>query len=335
MKKWTVMLIPHDRSSTRTLTLSSIHFWVAVALIAGLTFTTAFFFERHRSIQWKAGELRHANRLLELENARKPTVIREDGLSEEEANEIEARLRAEYETSIAAITAELSDLYDMETKAREITGMAPRADKSKDAISAVGGGKGGPPGNPGVFTYTGGGETMGPPYVIYGMTRPSADLILQEIRLRTRSFDDLVDDMEAEIDRIERIPSIWPLADGIGHITSPFGYRRDPFSHRLRHHNGTDIAGPYRAKILATAKGVVRGAIFDRYLGRVVKIDHGNGMETWYAHLRTLYVKKGDVVKREGIIGTLGSSGRSTGPHLHYEVHVKGKPVDSTKYLPN
>ena len=333
MKKWTVMLIPHDRGGTRTLTLSSLHFWSFAILLAVLTFSTAFFYQRHSTVLEKSSELRFINRELELENARKPKVIETGGHTEAELREVEARLRSDYDASISTITAELNELYDIEAKARDITGLTPRPSASTAVGTADGGGKGGPPGAGGPMAFSGGAMALRPPNIIYGMTRPSADLILQEIHVRGSSFSDLVSDMEAEIDRIERIPSIWPLAEGAGHLTSRFGYRRDPFTRRVRHHNGTDLAGPWKTKIRATAKGVVLSAGYDRFLGRIVKIDHGNGIETWYAHLSRTAVKKGAEVRREDIIGTLGSTGRSTGPHLHYEVHVKGNPVNPEKYL--
>jgi len=90
---------------------------------------------------------------------------------------------------------------------------------------------------------------------------------------------------------------------------------------------------PYGSPVLATAKGVVVSAGREQYLGNVVKVDHGNGMATLYAHLEGISVKKGDEVNRHGVVGTLGQSGRATGPHIHYEVHVNGKRVDSGKYL--
>ena len=327
------MLIPHDRGSTRNLTLSSWHLWGIVVLLAWLTFTSAFFFERNRVVQAKARELRRINRTLELENAQKPAVVQPVGLREEEEREIEERLRAEYETSIATITAELSDLYDMEAKARDITGLAPRTGKAAEAPAVGGQGKGGPPGSLAAFAYGGIEEVIRPPQVVYGLSRPSADLILQEIRLRTQSLRELVVDMEAQVDRIERVPSIWPLAGGVGQIMSGFGYRRDPFTHRIRLHEGTDISARYGTRVRATAKGVVTSSGYERHYGNIVRISHGNGMQTCYAHLSKRLVKKGDVVKREDVIGVLGSTGRSTGPHLHYEVRMGGKPVDAERYL--
>jgi len=332
MKKWTVMLIPHDRGSTRTLTVSNLHFAVVAGLLIVLAFLAAFFYERHATILAKAQELRQRNRALELENARRPHATA-SGTDEAALQELETQLRAQYEASIAAITTELSDLYDMEVKARDITGLAPRTNKAKTNTPESVGGKGGPPGVPVGLVYSGLDMRLRPPNVIYGMSRPSADLILQEIRLRTQSFRDLVADMEAEIDRIERVPSVWPLVGGAGRLSSDFGYRRDPFTGRVRHHNGTDISAAKGTRVRATAKGVVAGVFYDRYLGYVVQIDHGNGIETWYCHLSKPQVKEGAAVTRDDVIGTVGATGRTTGPHLHYEVHVKGRPVDPEKYL--
>jgi murein DD-endopeptidase MepM/ murein hydrolase activator NlpD len=172
-----------------------------------------------------------------------------------------------------------------------------------------------------------------PPHIIYGMSRPSADLILQEIRVRQRSLSELVVDGKAMVDKLNRIPSIWPLVNGAGKITSRFGYRRDPFHRRVRHHAGTDVAAPTGTKVHATAKGTVTFAEYDQFYGNLIKVDHGGGLETWYAHLSKITVGVGDVVERSTVIGHVGSTGRSTGAHLHYEVHVDGQPVDSEKYL--
>jgi murein DD-endopeptidase MepM/ murein hydrolase activator NlpD len=326
------MLIPYDRGGTRTLTLSSLHFCFLGVLLTGLTFSTTFLYQRHRAVMRNAEKLRHINRNLELEKARQPKLVQTTGITEDDLRKVENELRAEYEASITAITTELSELYDMEARARSITGLAPRKNNAIETMEEVTGGKGGPPDVSSAISYAASGMIR-PPAVIYGMSRPSADLILQEIRLRTRSFSELVSDMEAEIDRIERVPSIWPLRGNTGQITSSYGYRRDPFTGRIRHHNGTDIGARRGTPIRATAKGRVKSSTYDRYMGHMVVVDHGNGMETWYCHLTKRLVKTGEIVAREQQIGTLGSTGRSTGPHLHYEVHVNGKAVDAEKYL--
>ena len=330
------MLIPHDRGSTRTLTLSSLHFWVIVCLLAVLTFSTTFLYQRHHVIALKSEYLQGINRNLELELAQQPEVLETVAVApvdDSSVREMEERLRSEYEESIAAITAELNDLYEMEAKARDITGLAPRKAQKYTEPKAGKAGKGGPVGALGGVAYAGMAQPMRPPQIIYGLSNPSADLIVQEIRLRKKSFSDLVADLEVEQDRIERVPSIWPLVRNAGRITSPFGYRRDPFTRRVRHHSGTDISATYGTKVRATAKGVVVESTYERDYGNLVKIDHGNGMQTWYAHLANRYVKKGAVVGREDVVGTLGNTGRSTGPHLHYEVRINNKAVNAEKYL--
>jgi len=335
------MLIPHDRSSsTQTLNLSALHLCAVAGLVAVLAFTSAFLFSRQYTISVKHAQLKEAYRTLEIrasaqQREEKPVVVapKAGGISPAELEEVEARLRAEYETSIAAITAELNDLYDMEAKARDITGLAPRERAKVDETLIQASGKGGAPEGFGSFVFNSIDETLRPPHVIYGMARPSADLIMQEIRMRTASFSHLVTAMEAEIDRIERIPSAWPVAGRRGRITSRFGYRRDPFHRRLRHHDGVDIGAKYNSTIVATAKGRVKSSAYEKYYGNIVRIDHGNGIETWYAHMASRTVEEGQLVSREQPIGKLGSTGRSTGAHLHYEVHVNGRPVDGEKYL--
>jgi len=336
MKKWTVMLIPHDRSSTRTLTVSSLHFWIVTVVLIALSFSTALLFQRHRALADRTTDLKQAYRSLELQlghaqSAQPQPKAAPSGVPEEEVREMEARLRSQYEASIAAITSELGKLYDMEAKARDITGLAPRTAENEDAVD--GDGKGGGAGGFGFISYNDEDGGVRPSHIIYGLSRPSADLILQEIRLRTQSYQELVEDMEAEIDRVERIPSLWPLADNRGRLTSRYGYRRDPFTGRVRHHNGIDVAASHGASVRASAKGTVVYSGWDNLYGNLIKIDHGNGMETWYAHLSKRLADKGEFVERDTIIGKLGSTGRSTGPHLHYEVRVNDKVVDAEKYL--
>ncbi len=343
MKKWTVMLIPHDLGNTRTFTLTNWHSRITIALLAGLVFTTSCLFQYNRLVMQKANRLSQENWMLQVQGDKTVEAAAPQALSEQQIREIEERTRAEYEASLAAITAELGDLYDMEAKARNITGLAHRPVKAADRFSesigaaakntAKGGGKGGPSVGFEAPMDAHDGRAFHLPNVIYGVSRPSADLILQEIRLRTRSFGDLVHDMEVAREKVDRRPSIWPVAGGAGRKTSGFGYRRDPFNGRLRQHNGTDISARVGTRIKAAAKGKVVESTFDRDYGNVVIIDHGNGIRTLYAHMSQRTVRPGQVVERGDAIGALGSTGRSTGPHLHYEVHVNRKPVDPEKYL--
>jgi murein DD-endopeptidase MepM/ murein hydrolase activator NlpD len=140
-------------------------------------------------------------------------------------------------------------------------------------------------------------------------------------------------DLAIEYQHMLRItPSIWPTTSQ--RITSTFGYRRDPFTRRLSYHSGIDIGGKTGDPVYATAEGKVINSSYDRYLGHHIVIDHTNGLRTSYSHLSKRLVKVGDFVEKGSHIGNLGSTGRSTGPHLHYEVYKNGTAVNPKTYLP-
>lgn len=125
-------------------------------------------------------------------------------------------------------------------------------------------------------------------------------------------------------------PTLWPVE---GRVTSSFGERQDPIDGEGAFHPGIDIAAPYGTPVHATAAGVVTGADMGHGYGRTVELNDGHNIMTVYAHLSTLAVIPGQQVSRGQIIGYVGQSGRSTGPHVHYEVRVDGVPVNPYKYL--
>lgn len=129
-------------------------------------------------------------------------------------------------------------------------------------------------------------------------------------------------------------PSIWPAK---GHITSSYGNRQDPFHGKGAFHPGIDISAPYGTPVIATADGFVTTAEWEGGgLGRCVRLIHGrNGFRTIYGHLKEYFVRPGQSVRRGEVIGLVGSSGRTTGKHLHYEVHYRGLNVNPYKYLRN
>jgi murein DD-endopeptidase MepM/ murein hydrolase activator NlpD len=128
------------------------------------------------------------------------------------------------------------------------------------------------------------------------------------------------------------IPSLWPV---VGQITGHFGERLDPFSGEGAFHAGLDIASHYGDDVRATADGVVQEVGQRAGYGRLVVIDHGFGVTTWYGHLSGFNVQAGTHVKSGDVIGYEGNSGRSTGPHVHYEVRIYNTPVNPWRYLRN
>ncbi|MCC6199361.1 MAG: M23 family metallopeptidase [Moraxellaceae bacterium] len=118
-----------------------------------------------------------------------------------------------------------------------------------------------------------------------------------------------------------------------GYVTSRYGYRTDPFTGRTAFHGGIDFAGPEGTDVFAVAPGIVTFAGIRSGYGNVVEINHGDNMTTRYAHARNLVVKAGDMVAKDQLVAYMGSTGRSSGPHLHYEVMRNGTQVDPSGYI--
>ncbi len=125
-------------------------------------------------------------------------------------------------------------------------------------------------------------------------------------------------------------PSLWPV---IGHITGSFGERLDPFSGEGTFHTGVDISSQYGDPVRATADGVVAAVENRPGYGRLVVVEHAFGISTLYGHLSRFNTQPGMYVKRGAVIGFVGVSGRVTGPHVHYEVRIRGTPVNPWRYL--
>ncbi len=124
-------------------------------------------------------------------------------------------------------------------------------------------------------------------------------------------------------------PSIWPLPASYREVTSEFGRRANGHFHKA-----IDIRAPKKTPVCATAPGVVISAERNGDYGKVVRIDHQNGYETWYAHLNRIKTKPGRYVKKGKVIGKVGKTGNATGYHLHYEVRKNGQPIDPRTVLP-
>ena len=161
------------------------------------------------------------------------------------------------------------------------------------------------------------------------------DKLSSKVQIQYTSFSDLYRKAVDKENLIACKPSIQPISPADQYwLTSPFGFRRDPFTGKRTGHHGIDLAGPKGLKIYATGDGVVAlTEVSKRGYGNEVLISHGFGYSTRYAHLQKIFVKKGEKVKRGQVIGLLGSTGRSTGPHLHYEVRLDNIPLNPFHYF--
>jgi murein DD-endopeptidase MepM/ murein hydrolase activator NlpD len=153
----------------------------------------------------------------------------------------------------------------------------------------------------------------------------------QQATQQEASFKEISAFLDKQRSILAATPSIWPIK---GWITSGFGKRASPLTGEPGKHMGVDIANEINSPIRVTADGIVTYSGWETGYGRLVVVEHGYGYSTRYGHCAHMDAKVGDEVKRGQIIGYVGSSGRSTGSHCHYEVRIHGIPVDPEKYLP-
>ncbi len=161
--------------------------------------------------------------------------------------------------------------------------------------------------------------------------RPDVEGLIERAASLASSFRDVSDSLAANYRRFANTPSILPTA---GWLSSQFTQSRfHPILHENRPHEGIDVTAPTGTPIVAPAAGKVVQAGMEGGFGLVVEIDHGNGIRTKFAHCSRIAVRVGQPVTRNQLIAAVGSTGLSTAPHLHYEIHVNGKPVDPLTYV--
>jgi len=164
----------------------------------------------------------------------------------------------------------------------------------------------------------------------FALVKENLEWLSKEATVQEEILNELSQAAEQRSSRWAATPSIWPVR---GWITSGFGPRISPFTEKPGWHDGLDIGAAPNAPVQAPAQGRVSLSGFDPKLGNIVKLDHGFGIETLYGHLAKSLVKEGQRVNRGDIVGLVGSTGLSTGPHLHYMVKVNGQALDPKKYI--
>lgn len=166
------------------------------------------------------------------------------------------------------------------------------------------------------------------------LTTEKVDIIAKQTAIQSRSLDDIIGLAKGKEKLLAAIPAIQPVKnESLKHMASGYGYRSDPFTKIKKFHAGMDFSVNIGTPIYATGDGrVTRANNQLSGYGNLIEIEHGYGYQTRYAHLSKYNVTQGQTVKRGDVIGYAGSTGRSSGPHLHYEVHYKGNPVNPLNY---
>ncbi len=223
---------------------------------------------------------------------------------------------------ISAYEADLLRIEHLDTQIREIMGIKRSAEPTQRL--AVGGPTSDADRNPPL--------TRLEDRLRFERINSDIDNIFLSTRTREASLESLLSFFEEQKSALAAVPSVWPTR---GWITSGFGYRLDPYTGSRKFHTGLDIATLTGTPIVAPADGLVSFKGYKKDLGKTLTLDHGYGLISRYGHVSEIYVKQGQKVKRGQVIAAVGSTGRSTGPHLHYEVRVNGLRVDPRKYLLN
>ena len=294
-RTFTILIIPHSEDSVFSFRLSLFCFQLICLLVMGSIVFTLFTYKNFRKAEKKLTEMQE----IQLENY----FLRENmDLFAQETEELKMQL-----SQMSILSSEIKSLAEnspLEQQSAEIYLKDPAFSRNKVA-------------------GRGGNQVLDRVY-------SNISILQQSIPQKTEELNQLKDDLEEQQRKKNATPSIWPIK---GIISSFFGPRRSPFNGGKEIHYGLDIAAPQGTPIYAAANGKVIQATYRRGTGNVIIIDHGYSFKTLYAHLSRLGVRKGENVHKGQVIGYVGSTGLSTGPHLHYEVHVKGVAVNPMDYL--
>jgi murein DD-endopeptidase MepM/ murein hydrolase activator NlpD len=302
-ESYTVIILPSPTSKPYRFSITKKAIKI---LIGGLSVTALLltvFMVQYLSILQDMGELR----LLRKEN-------------------VVQRLQLQtFSTSISDLKKQLTQLRELDNKLRVITDIAPPSQVAQTF------GMGGPE----ELTLADSDLTLaGPnsPEALVLQMQEEVKTLRTAASLQELSFQQLTEAMKDRRSLWASTPSVWPVR---GWLTSGFGERVSPFTGNLMMHNGIDVATRRDTPVAAPANGVVSYEGYDNGLGRMVKINHGYGMQTLYGHLAKSNVRVGQRIKRGDVIGFVGNTGLSTGPHLHYEVYINGLPVNPLRYIIN
>ena len=302
-KKYTILIIPEGTHRVKRFSLHALVLPLILFMVAGAFGLAGYFYMENRSL---------AASMPNYQIVRQQTQHQSFQLGE-----LSVQLE-DYKEQLAQLKAFSDKLRDL----------SKLDDKLAKAVEAPAPGLGGAEGN-----RSGSGIRL----VSTSRERQIMSMSRELEQLRVESENELL--MQRELVKFlqERssillaTPSIWPTR---GLVTSSYGTRVSPFSGKVSNHRGMDIAAPSGTAVRAPADGVVTFSEYDGAYGKTIVITHGYGLVTRYAHLSGFKVQAGQQVKRGDLIGYVGSTGRSTGPHLHYEVHVAGVPTNPRKYLP-
>jgi murein DD-endopeptidase MepM/ murein hydrolase activator NlpD len=301
-RRWTILVVPHDGTTdNKSLRISG----TAVAVVAGAVLAVvASVLIAATAVVSHSVALSHTWR---LERVHRALALQVSALA----------------ARAGSLSAGVAAAARADRRARLVAGLAPLSPQVEQA--GIGGPVGAWPDRDRLLTE---GGPVG--RVAFGV-HTTLDALIRQADILATSYRNSADSLKAHLKEIAATPSIMPT---MGFITSRFAsIRFHPILHVDRPHEGLDIAAAYGTRILAPASGRVIQVGWESGYGLMVVVDHGYGLETRYAHMSRTVARVGQEVKRGDLLGYVGSTGLSTGPHLHYEVRLHGRAVDPLKYV--
>lgn len=298
---YTVMLVPHSGQGVRQLHIPTYFFKGLGILAMGILLVSVTMFFHYANTVHRALAEKE-----ELKNLR-------------EINSVQVGQIQQLAQVTTTLQEDMQRMNKLDEELRKMVGTETKENTPVSRNNVV---------RPTIFTSQGmGGPGKKPD--IQQLAR-SVEQLRQEMQIREASLTNLRDTIAAKRAKQASTPSIWPTS---GEITSGFGYRNSPWGWSREFHPGVDIANSWGTPVLAAADGVVISAGWEGGYGNMVLIDHGNGMQTAYAHNSSIRVAVGQRVSKGEQIADMGSTGASTGPHVHYEVRINGERVNPMDYM--
>lgn len=326
-RMFTVMLIPHCERSVTTfrvplIWLQVLAFGVVAVVLSALVF--AHKYQQMTVYMDELRELRVVNRQqrAEVEYLAAQTQVLQAAMRRLDALDQQLRAMMKIEGAPSELALEAEDRVPLAAGPADDTTIASLGPVPPGGLTGRGGGGGFAPLTGGIVSLEALREAQ--------LMRLNLSQLGQELLVREESLQALRDKVTQYLAFLEAKPAGWPTT---GQITSGFGWRRSPYGGGRQFHEGIDIAAPPGTPVVATGAGTVVLAGWHGPYGYAVIVDHGFGFKTLYAHNQRLAVTVGTPVKRGQVIAYVGSSGRSTGPHLHYEVFVNGQQTNPWPYL--
>jgi len=295
-KKLTFMIVPDSNSVSRQLSIRVWYFWATLALTIVLLFTSFFLASEYIKTQVSDAEL----------------------IKLQQENQELSQKYEEIRWTLAETDNRYSQLVKKEIALRQVFGL-PEINLEERQLGI---------GGPGGVSMTSLSETERLAYT----TEAEVDRLLRLSSFELEKYAEVETGLNELKDRLDHTPSIWPSK---GWLARGFGMKNDPFTGYRRFHRGIDISNNTGTPIFAPADGRVKTVLTDRGMGKTIVIDHGYGFVTRYGHLSEILVKRGQMLSRGDVIGKMGSTGYSTGPHLHYEVWKHGKVFNPRDYILN